>query len=196
MVGVAAANTSHSNIVIAGIAGLIAGAMSMAAGEYVSVSSQTDTEDADIAREKKELAENKTYEREELASIYTKRGLDLPLARKVADQLMRHDALAAHARDELGISERVKAQPVQAAVASASTFSVGGALPLVIALIVPAHLLIPFVSGASILFLILLGAVAAYTGGASMWRGALRVAFWGIFAMALTAGVGSLFGIK
>lgn len=196
IVGVAAANSSHDSILIAGMAGLIAGAMSMAAGEYVSVSSQTDTEKADISRERKEILKNIKFEREELANIYVKRGLDLSLAKKVASQLMRHDALGAHTRDELGISEAITARPVQAAFASAGTFSIGASLPLLIAVIVPNHLVIFSVSVTSLLFLILLGSLAAYTGGANIFKGALRVTFWGILALGLTAGIGTLFGVK
>jgi VIT1/CCC1 family predicted Fe2+/Mn2+ transporter len=168
--------------------------MSMAAGEYVSVSSQADTERADLARERKELSENVDFEREELAQIYVARGVDHDLALKVADQLMAKDALAAHARDELGISEVTTARPVQAALTSAATFSVGAALPLLMVVVSPANLLIPLVSGASLVFLGLLGAIGAKTGGADVVRATLRVTFWGALAMALTAGIGALFG--
>jgi vacuolar iron transporter family protein len=194
IVGVAAANSTHENILITGIAGLVAGAMSMAAGEYVSVSSQADTENADLAREKQELAANMAFEREELAEIYVGRGLERELARKVAKQLMVHDALGAHAREELGITDTLSARPVQAALASAAAFSVGAALPLVLVLLSPRSLLIQLVSVSSLLFLILLGLLAGYVGGANMWRGALRVGFWGALAMGSTALVGSLFG--
>jgi VIT1/CCC1 family predicted Fe2+/Mn2+ transporter len=194
IVGVAAAEASGGAILLAGIAGLVAGAMSMAAGEYVSVSSQADTERADLKRERQELATNFEFETKELASIYQARGLDAPLARQVAEKLMAFDPIGAHARDELGISNATKARPVQAALASAGAFSVGAALPLLMVIVVPESLVIGLVSGASLAFLILLGAVAAKTGGASIWRGALRVAFWGALAMALTAGIGKLFG--
>jgi vacuolar iron transporter family protein len=194
IVGVAAAEAPAKAILLTGVAGLVAGAMSMAAGEYVSVSSQADTERADLGRERQELATNFEFETKELASIYQTRGLDAPLARQVAEKLMAFDPVGAHARDELGISSTTKARPVQAALASAGAFSVGAALPLVMVIFVPAGLLIGLVSGASLVFLILLGAVAAKTGGASVWRGALRVAFWGALAMALTAGIGKLFG--
>lgn len=194
VVGVAAANAASSEILVAGVAGLVAGAMSMAAGEYVSVSSQADTERADLARERKELATNDKFEREELAAIYVKRGLDVLLARQVAEQLMAHDALTAHARDELGISDITTARPVQAAFASAATFAVGAAMPLVTVLTIPAVALIPVVIATSILFLALLGGFGAYAGGAPVLKAALRVTFWGALAMALTAGVGALFG--
>ena len=194
IVGVAAAAAKPSDVLIAGIAGLVAGAMSMAAGEYVSVSSQSDTERADLARETKELAQNPTFEREELAQVYVKRGVDLDLARQVADQLMAKDGLAAHARDELGISEFTTARPVQAALASATTFAVGAALPLLMIFISPARWLIPSVSIASLIFLALLGGLGAKAGGADVLRATLRVTFWGALAMALTAGIGKLFG--
>jgi VIT1/CCC1 family predicted Fe2+/Mn2+ transporter len=194
VVGVAAAHAAHNNILIAGIAGLVAGAMSMAAGEYVSVSSQADAENADLNVEKKELATNPEFEHRELAKIYEGRGLNPQLARQVADELMAHDALAAHARDELGISEAVKPRPVQAAMASAASFFVGAALPLLVVLIVPDGNLIPAVSIASLLFLATLGAVAAKTGGANIMKGALRVTFWGALALGVTAGIGALFG--
>ena len=193
LVGVAAANATPHDVLVAGVAGLVAGAMSMAAGEYVSVSSQADTEHADLERERKELAADEPFERAELAAIYEKRGLDAPLAMRVAEQLMAKDALGAHARDELGISEIQRARPVQAAVASAATFAVGAALPLLTAVLAPGRVL-PVVSGTSLLFLALLGAVAAVAGGASPIKGAARVTFWGALAMALTAGVGALFG--
>jgi VIT1/CCC1 family predicted Fe2+/Mn2+ transporter len=194
IVGIAASNASHHEIVLAGIAGLVAGAMSMAAGEYVSVSSQADTERADLKRERKELAENGHYEQEELANIYILRGLDPVLAEQVAAQLMKHDALAAHARDELGISESGAARPVQAALASAATFATGAVLPLLVVLFAPDGDLIALVSSASLLFLMLLGMLAAYSGGAGIVKGAVRVAFWGALAMGLTAVVGSIFG--
>ena len=193
IVGVAAANSSHQNILIAGVAGLVAGAMSMAAGEYVSVSSQADTEQADLARESIELTSNVEFEREELAQIYVARGIDPSLARQVAGQLMAHDALGAHAREELGITETLSARPVQAALASAGAFAVGATMPLLMVLWSPPQLLITTVTAASLLFLTLLGGMAAKVGGASIWKGALRVAFWGAFAMALTAGIGALF---
>jgi VIT1/CCC1 family predicted Fe2+/Mn2+ transporter len=194
VVGVAAANAASSDILVAGVAGLVAGAMSMAAGEYVSVSSQADTEQADIERERKELATDDKHEHEELAAIYVKRGLDASLAKQVADQLMAHDALTAHARDELGISDTLSARPVQAALASAGTFAVGAAVPLLTVLVVPTTVLIPVVVGTSILLLALLGGLGAHAGGAPVTRAALRVTFWGALAMALTAGVGALFG--
>ncbi|MEX2288279.1 MAG: VIT family protein [Planctomycetaceae bacterium] len=194
VVGVAAANAASSDILVAGVAGLVAGAMSMAAGEYVSVSSQADTERADIERERHELATDNAYEHEELAAIYVKRGLDATLAKQVADQLMAHDALAAHARDELGISETLSARPVQAALASAGTFAVGAAMPLLAVLVTPRAAMIPVVVGTSIAFLALLGGFGAHAGGAPVTKAALRVTFWGALAMALTAGVGALFG--
>lgn len=194
IVGVASAQPSRENILLAGLAGLVAGAMSMAAGEYVSVSSQADTEAADLAREKEELRTMPKAEQIELAEIYQQRGLDKELSMKVAEQLMAHDALGAHARDELGISEIVVARPVQAALTSAVTFATGAALPLLIVLIVPVEKIIPVISAGSILFLAGLGAIAARAGGASLLKGALRVTFWGAFAMGLSALVGHLFG--
>ena len=194
VVGVAAAHSTASDILVAGVAGMVAGAMSMAAGEYVSVSSQADTERADLDRERKELSAVGHDERDELAAIYTARGVQLPLAIQVADQLMAHDALAAHARDELGISDMSTARPVQAAFASAGTFAVGAALPLVTAALVPQAVLIPFVIGTSIVFLALLGGFGAHAGGAPVVKAAFRVTFWGVLAMALTAGVGAMFG--
>lgn len=194
VVGVAAASAVQGDVLIAGIAGLVAGAMSMAAGEYVSVSSQADTEKADLAREKKELATDDAGERRELANIYVKRGLDPVLAKKVAEQLMEHDALAAHARDELGLTETHTAQPIQAAVASALSFAVGAVLPLLAVLIAPVNLMISIVVGSTLFFLALMGMLAAYLGGANMWTGALRVTFWGLLAMLATALVGKLFG--
>lgn len=194
IVGVAAAATSPSEVLVAGVAGLIAGAMSMAAGEYVSVSSQADTENADLARERKELATDPKSETNELAQIYVGRGVEPGLARQVAIQLMAKDALGAHARDELGISEVVAARPIQAALTSAATFAAGAALPLVTAVLAPAHLLAPIVFATSLFFLALLGALGARTGGAAMLKPTLRVAFWGAFAMAVTAGIGALIG--
>lgn len=194
ILGVAAAGATAKGVVIAGIAGLVAGAMSMAAGEYVSVSSQSDTEAADLAREQKELDIDVQSERAELAGIYASRGLDQALARQVAEQLMAHDALGAHARDELGISEIQRARPILAALASAGTFSVGAALPLLVVFLVPANTLAAFVVGTSLAFLAILGALAARAGGAGVIVGALRVTFWGALAMALTFGVGALFG--
>jgi VIT1/CCC1 family predicted Fe2+/Mn2+ transporter len=194
LLGVAASNATSGQIVIAGAAGLVAGAMSMAAGEYVSVSSQADTEAADLAKEKRELATSPQSEHEELTSIYVARGLDQALAKEVATQLMQHDALAAHARDELGISEFLTARPVQAAFASAGTFALGAALPLVMALVSPQGAVIPVVSVTSLLSLGLLGAVGAQVGGAPVTRAAARVTFWGALAMILTWGVGSLVG--
>lgn len=195
IVGVAAANSSHQNILLTGIAGLVAGAMSMASGEYVSVSSQADTENADLAREEKELATNVDFERAELAQIYVSRGLDSSLAVKVADQLMAHDAIGSHARDELGITDALSARPIQAALASAAAFSVGAAMPLAMVLVSNPKNLIVLVSVASLVFLVLLGAIAAGVGGANAWKGAARVGFWGALAMAITAGIGSIFGM-
>ncbi len=195
IIGVAAASTSHENILLAGVAGLVAGAMSMAAGEYVSVSSQSDTENADLALEKKSLEENFETEQDELAEIYQDRGLDPELAKQVAEQLMAHDALGAHSRDEIGISESSSAQPVLAAFSSAGTFTVGAALPLLVAWIIPLTQLLPVVAMSSLVFLAILGGLAAKAGGASIAIGAFRVTFWGALAMALTAGVGTLFGV-
>jgi VIT1/CCC1 family predicted Fe2+/Mn2+ transporter len=192
--GVAAANASHSDVVIAAIAALVAGAMSMAAGEYVSVQSQADTERADLERERRELHTDIQGERNELTAIYIRRGLDASLARQVADQLMAHDALGAHARDELGISETVRPRPIQAALASAASFSVGAALPLVVTALSPADRVIPIVSATSLVFLAILGGIAARAGGAKIAIGAARVTFWGALAMAVTAGIGALFG--
>ena len=194
VVGVAAADATHGAVLVAGVAGLVAGAMSMAAGEYVSVSSQSDTEKADLDRERGELAADIDHEHKELAAIYVDRGLDPELARQVAVQLMAKDPLAAHARDELGISEMIAARPIQAALTSAATFAVGAALPLLTVVISPIVYLIPVVAGTSLVFLALLGTLAAYTGGAPVVTGAARVTFWGAIAMALTAGVGRLFG--
>ena len=195
ILGVAAAGASSESILIAGVAGLVAGAMSMAAGEYVSVSSQADTERADLDREREELAAHPEREHAEMTAIYAGRGLDVELASNVATQLMAHDAIGAHGRDELGISDTSTARPVQAALASAGTFSVGAVLPLLIVLLVPAPALIWAVSGSSLLFLALLGSLAARAGGASVITAATRVTFWGALAMALTAGVGALFGV-
>jgi VIT1/CCC1 family predicted Fe2+/Mn2+ transporter len=194
VLGVAAAHASHSSILVTGVAGLVAGAMSMAAGEYVSVHSQADTEKADIERERKELDVDDAGERNELAAIYVNRGLDSALAKQVAEQLMAHDALGAHVRDELGISQTLSARPLQAALASAASFAVGAALPLITTLLSPVASMIPFVSIASLVFLALLGGVAARAGGAPVAVGAMRVTFWGALAMGLTAGVGALFG--
>jgi len=194
IVGVAAAESGRSSVLVAGLAGLVAGAMSMAAGEYVSVSSQSDTENADLERERRELNSDEESEQAELAAIYVSRGLDAALASEVATQLMEKDALGAHARDELGISESLSARPVQAAFASAGTFAVGAALPLMLVLLVPLSALVWTVSLSSLVFLALLGALAARAGGSSIWVSVLRVTFWGALAMALTAGVGSLFG--
>ncbi|ESY77376.1 MAG: VIT family protein [Mesorhizobium sp.] len=194
IVGVAAADAAASNVLVAGVAGLVAGAMSMAAGEYVSVSSQSDTEQADLAREKGELSTQPDSERQELAEIYVKRGLEPTLAFQVADQLMAKDALGAHARDELGISEVTTARPIQAALSSAAAFSVGAAMPLAMALVSPAAWLAATVSVASLLFLAVLGAIGAKAGGANVLRATVRVTFWGAFAMALTAGIGAVVG--
>lgn len=194
VLGVAAAGTARSDVIIAGIAGLVAGAMSMAAGEYVSVSSQADTEEADLARERQELATDDKSERAELASIYTARGIEPALAQQVADQLMAHDALGAHTRDELGMSDVQRAHPMQAAFASAGTFSVGAAMPLLSVLLSPGSTLAAVVTGTSLAFLAILGGLAARAGGARATVGAVRVTFWGALAMALTYGVGALFG--
>ena len=190
ILGVAAAGASSNSILVAGVAGLVAGAMSMAAGEYVSVSSQADTEHADLERERKELAADPVHEQAEMTAIYVGRGLDPGLASAVATQLMAHDALGAHARDELGISAVLTAQPIQAALASAGTFTIGAVLPLLIVFVVPVSALMWAVSGSSLLFLALLGALSGRAGGASVIAAALRVSFWGALAMALTAGVG------
>jgi len=194
IVGVAAASARPGDILIAGVAGLVAGAMSMAAGEYVSVSSQSDTEQADLTRERKELAENVGFERQELADIYIKRGVQPELAQQVAQQLMAKDALAAHARDELGISEVTTARPVQAALTSAATFAAGAAMPLLMVAVSPSAYLVPTVSLASLIFLGVLGAVGAKAGGADVVRATARVTFWGALAMAATAGIGKIFG--
>jgi VIT1/CCC1 family predicted Fe2+/Mn2+ transporter len=194
ILGVASAAASRNDILLTGVAGLVAGAMSMAAGEYVSVSSQSDTEHADLSREKRELADDPVFEREELAQVYVARGVEQGLAREVSRQLMARDALGAHARDELGISEITTARPVQAALASAATFSVGAAAPLVLVLASPSSALIPIVSVGSLLFLSLLGAIGAKAGGAGLLKPTIRVTFWGAFAMGLTAGIGAMFG--
>lgn len=195
ILGVAAAGVDSKGIMLAGTAGLVAGAMSMAAGEYVSVSSQSDTERADLDRERRELASSPEAEIAELAAIYVERGLQPDLASTVASQLMEHDALAAHARDELGISDALTARPVQAALSSAGTFALGAALPLVIVMLFPVSALLFAVSGGSILFLALLGSLAAQVGGAPVFAAASRVTIWGALAMALTAGIGALFGV-
>lgn len=195
IIGVAAANTPQEGILVAGAAGLVAGAMSMAAGEYVSVSSQSDTENADLVIEKKSIEEDPESEKRELAAIYEERGIEPSLANQVAEQLMAHDALGAHARDEIGISETANARPVQAAFSSAGTFVVGAALPLLVAWAFPGDSLIVLVAVFSLIFLAFLGAIAARAGGAAMTVGAIRVTFWGALAMALTAGVGRLFGV-
>ena len=194
LLGVAAAHGTRSNLLVAGVAGLAAGAMAMAAGEYVSVHSQADTEEAELNRERAELKADDKGEHEELTAIYVGRGLDPLLAKQVADQLMAHDALGAHARDELGVSESLRARPIQAALASASSFAVGAAMPLLVTAIAPASSLIVLVPGTSLAFLGLLGALAAGAGGAGVTVGAIRVMFWGALAMGLTAGVGALFG--
>jgi VIT1/CCC1 family predicted Fe2+/Mn2+ transporter len=194
IVGVAAAGTARQGILIAGLAGLVAGAMSMAAGEYVSVSSQKDTEAADLERERRELEAEPERELQELQGIYESRGLEPDLALRVAEQLTARGALAAHARDELGFTEVSTARPIQAALASAGTFAVGAALPLVAAALVPRSSTVPVVATSSLVFLAVLGTLAAGVGGANRWRGALRVLFWGALAMALTTLVGRLFG--
>jgi VIT1/CCC1 family predicted Fe2+/Mn2+ transporter len=194
MLGVATAHATRHNVLVAGVAGLVAGAMSMAAGEYVSVHSQADTEHAELELERKELKADGRGEQMELAAIYVARGLEPALAKQVARQLMAHDALGAHARDELGISPALTARPIQAALASAGSFTVGAAIPLLVTAIAPESALIPLVSGTSLVFLALLGGLAARAGGAGMTQGALRVTFWGALAMAVTAGIGALFG--
>jgi len=194
VLGVAAAHATHSDVLIAGVAGLVAGAMSMAAGEYVSVRSQADSEEAALDLERAELTADDAGERRELTAIYVNRGLDPALAKQVAEQLMAHDALGAHARDELGISETLKARPMQAAFTSAGSFAAGAAMPLLTVAIVPAAILISVVSTTSLVFLAILGGLAARVGGAPVAVGATRVTFWGALAMALTAGVGALFG--
>jgi VIT1/CCC1 family predicted Fe2+/Mn2+ transporter len=194
IVGVASAATTSHEVLVAGFAGMIAGSMSMAAGEYVSVSSQSDTESADLGRERKELENDTDFEINELAHIYVGRGLEPGLARVVAEQLMAKDAIGAHARDELGISDAMTARPVQAALTSAITFAVGATLPIAAVLVAPKPVVIPIVAGASLAFLALLGALGAKIGGANVLKPTLRVAFWGAFAMAITAGVGALVG--
>ena len=195
VLGVAATGASAENILVAGVAGLVAGAMSMAAGEYVSVSSQADTEQADLIREQAELEDDPEFEHAELATIYVNRGLDADLASRVATQLMEHDALGAHARDELGISQSLAARPTQAAFASAGTFAVGAALPLLTVVLSPISLVLWAVAGSSLVSLALLGSLSAKAGGAPMASGARRVTFWGALAMAITAGIGALFGV-
>lgn len=194
VLGVAAAHGTRSSVLVAGVAGLVAGAMSMAAGEYVSVHSQADTEQADLKRERGELKADDKGEHRELTAIYVGRGLEPSLAKKVADQLMTHDAIGAHARDELGITETLRARPIQAALSSAASFAVGAAMPLLVTALTPAAGLIVFVSGTSLLFLALLGSLAARAGGARVLPGAIRVTFWGALAMGITAGVGALVG--
>lgn len=194
IVGVASANAGRSDVLVAGIASLVAGAMSMAAGEYISVSSQADTEQADLERERRELATDGEYELEELAQIYVSRGLEPALARQVAEQLTKHDALGAHARDELKFSEELSARPVQAAFASAGSFAIGAVLPLAFVLIAPENSIVLVVTAVSLLFLAVLGILSARAGGSPVLRATIRVTFWGALAMALTAIVGSLFG--
>jgi len=194
VLGVAAAHGNRSSVLVAGVAGLFAGAMSMAAGEYVSVHSQADTEQADLGRERAEIRADDKGEHKELTAIYVSRGLDPALAKKVAEQLMAHDAIGAHARDELGMTKKLRARPIQAALASASSFAVGAAMPLIVSALVPEAGLIVFVSATSLLFLALLGALAARAGGASVTPSVIRVTFWGALAMAITAGIGALFG--
>jgi VIT1/CCC1 family predicted Fe2+/Mn2+ transporter len=194
VVGIAAANAGRPELLLAAVAGLVAGAMSMAAGEYVSVSSQADSETADLEREKLEIATDERFEREELRNIYIDRGLDSELAERVAEQLMAHDALGAHARDELGLSETQRARPLQAALASAASFAVGALLPVLLVAIAPLYAMIVFVAVSSLVFLGILGAIAAKAGGASLLTGAFRVTFWGALAMALTAVIGRIFG--
>jgi len=196
VLGVAAANISQQNVLVAGIAGLVAGAMSMAAGEYVSVHSQADAEQADIDRERQELKTDNASEHKELAAIYQGRGLDAALARQVAEQLMAHDALGAHMRDELGISQETRARPIQAAFASATSFAIGAALPLTVTALTPESILTPVVGSTSLVCLAVLGAVAARAGGASMRVAAIRVTFWSALAMGLTAAVGAMFGVS
>ena len=194
VLGVASAHGTHANILVAGIAGLFAGAMSMGAGEYVSVHSQADTERAELRRERKQHKEDFQREHEELADIYVSRGVELALATQVAAQLMAHDALGAHARDELGISHSQKARPFQAAWTSAASFAAGAGMPLLVSFFCPPAILIPLVGGSSLLLLAVLGGLAAHAGGAGVMRGAIRVAFWGALAMGVTAGAGALFG--
>ena len=194
LMGVAAAGVSHSGLLMTGAAGLVAGAMSMAAGEYVSVHSQADTEKSDLARERAELVANPVAETKELAAIYVARGLSRGLAQEVAEQLMQHDALGAHARDELGISKAMRARPVQAAIASAASFAIGAALPLGVAALAPATNILIWLAATSLGFLALLGAIAAWTGGTPVAISVWRVSLWGALAMAITSGVGTLFG--
>jgi VIT1/CCC1 family predicted Fe2+/Mn2+ transporter len=194
VLGVATAGATHNNVLVAGVAGMVAGAMSMAAGEYVSVHSQADTEKAALELERRELKADDRGEHKELAAIYVARGLEPALAKQVAERLMAHDALGAHARDELGISEALSARPIQAALASAGSFAVGAAMPLLVTAMAPESRLIPLVSGTSLVFLALLGGLAARAGGAGVTGGAIRVTFWGALAMVVTAGVGALFG--
>jgi VIT1/CCC1 family predicted Fe2+/Mn2+ transporter len=196
MLGVVAAGADHGSVMLAGVSGLVAGAMSMATGEYVSVSSQADTEKAALDEERAELAADGQGEHRELAAIYVRRGLDLALARQVADKLMAHDALGAHARDELGISEITTAKPLQAAGASAFSFAVGAALPLAIAALISTRFMVPAVVGAALVALALLGGLAAWTGGAKLLRGVIRVVFWSALAMGVTFAVGALFGTQ
>jgi VIT1/CCC1 family predicted Fe2+/Mn2+ transporter len=195
IIGVAAANTPHNGVLLAGVSGLVAGAMAMAAGEYVSVSSQSDTENADLKLEKKSLEEDYEFEKNELAKIYEIRGLEPHLAKQVSEQLMKHDALGAHARDEIGLSETSNAKPLQAAFSSACSFTVGAALPLIVAWVAPLNTLITLIAIFSLFFLALLGGVAARAGGAKVTTGAFRVTFWGALAMSLTALVGQIFGV-
>jgi VIT1/CCC1 family predicted Fe2+/Mn2+ transporter len=194
IIGVASAHATHNSVVVAGLSGLVAGAMSMSAGEFVSVSSQADSEGADLARERAELRQDPSGERNELAGIYVKRGLDRGLAMQVAEQLMAFDALGAHSRDELGISDSNAARPVQAALTSAASFAVGAALPLAVALVAPVAIAIITVSASSLVFLAVLGLLGAKIGGANMLKAAVRVTFWGALAMAVTAAIGALFG--
>lgn len=194
MVGVAAASTNSSEILVAGVASLVAGAMSMAAGEYVSVSSQADTENADLQKERRELAEDPESELNELTQIYVRRGVEPALARQVAEQMTAKDAFTAHARDELGLAEHVVARPIQAASTSAVTFALGAAIPLVISLLAPTALIAPIVSGGSLVCLAVLGALGARAGGADIWKPTIRVTFWGAIAMAATAAIGTLVG--
>ncbi len=194
LMGVAASGATHGAILLSGIAGLVAGAMSMAAGEYVSVQSQVDTEQADLAKEKRELAEEPEAELQELTSIYVSRGLDEPLARRVAEKMTETDALSAHLRDELGITETLRARPIQASLASAAAFAAGAGIPILAALVTPASWVSVVTFGVTVLALIVLGSLAAQAGGAPVVKGAVRVTFWGMLAMALTAGVGKLFG--
>ena len=196
ILGVATATQSREGVLVAGVSGLLAGALSMAAGEYVSVSSQADAEKADLARERGELADNPPAELRELAGIYEKRGLDLELAHRVAEQLTAHDALAAHARDELGITEELMARPLQAAFSSAAAFSAGAVLPLLPAYFAPFRYAVPAIYGTALVFLLILGALGAFAGGASQWKGAMRVLVWGALAMAVTAGLGRLFQVQ